>query len=135
MSQAINYPTSDSRIISLFLFLSYLIFVFPFKALKNLLFLNWKRAFKVSAVFSFIFSVIFLGFLIFQLNSEASERYLISRYEKNLDQLTKESQDLEVKFSKANSIRGASDLALKLNFEKISQVSYIKLPANKVVKK
>ena len=135
MSQAINYPTSDSRIISLFLFLSYLIFVLPFKMLKNLLFFNWKSALKVTAVFSFFFSVIFLGFLVFQLNNEASERYLISKYEKNLDQLTKDSQGLEVKFSKANSIKGATDLAQKLNFEKISQISYIKLPANKVVKK
>ena len=120
MSQAINYPRSESRIISLFLFLISAIIIFPLVFLKNLLFLNWKLAFKVSTVFCFIAAIIFSGFLVFQVNREASERYLTSKYENKLDQLIKESQDLEAQFSKANAINGASDLAQKLNFEKIS---------------
>jgi hypothetical protein len=135
MSQIINYPRSDSRIISLFIFISYVVCIFPFVALKNILFLRWKLAFRTFAVFIFIGTIVFSGFLIFQVNMEASERYLVGKYENKLDQLIKENQDLEVKFSKANSINGALGLAQKINFEKITQISYIKLAANKVVKK
>ena len=135
MRKFINFSRSDSKIISILFVLVYIILILPLKLVKKLIFPNWKLAFKVSAVFSFMGAVIMFGFLVFQMNQEASERYLISKYEKKLDQLTKENQTLGVKFSKANAISGASDLAEKLNFEKINQISYIKLTNNKVVKK
>lgn len=135
MSQAISYIKSESKIISLFLFLCYVFFIFPLVLLKNVFFSNWKLAFKTAAIISFSLAALFSAFLAFQLNREASERYLITGYEKNLSQLTKENQYLSVRFSKANSISGASDLAKVLNFEKVSRISYIKPGVNKIVKK
>lgn len=135
MSQAINYPRSESKIISLFLFLIFIIFILPLKLIKGFLFSNWKITFKVSTVLAGLFAFAFFSFLIFQTNREAAERYLISKSESQLSELIKETQSLEIKFSKANAINGASDLAQKINFEKINQISYIKLPASKVVKK
>lgn len=135
MIHAIRYPKTESRIISLFLFFVSAVFILPVLLIKSLLFSNWKFTLKFCAISGFILAVISSGFLIFQLNSEASERYLISKYESKFKQLSKENQDLEIRFSKENAISDASDLAQKLNFEKINQINYIKLAESKVVKK
>lgn len=122
---------NESKIISLAIFL----FMLPVMILKDFLFPQWRLVLKFCVASGFAAAILFSGFLAFQINKEASERYLIGKYEKSLNALMQENQKLENQFSKANAITGASDLADKLSFEKIGQISYIRLADSKVVKK
>jgi len=135
MTNSIYYPKTESKIIFIFLFIISNVFLIPIILLKVLLFSRFLKTVKVLAVVSFIAAVVFCGFLAFQINKEGSERYQIGKDEVRLNKLLAENQTLESKFSKANAVKGASDLAQKLNFEKVGQISYIKLANGKVVKK
>lgn len=135
MTSSIYYPKTESKIVFIFLFIISNIFLIPVILLKALLFSRFLKTVKISAIIALVSAIIFCGFLAFQINKEASERYLIRKYEVELNKLASENQSLESQFSKVNAVKGASDLAQKLNFEKVNQISYIKLANNKVVKK
>jgi len=68
-----------------------------------------------------------LFFYIFQVNALTRETYLIKNYEKNLGQLSSESETLKVDFSKVNSLSNLENYLQNGNFEKVTQVKYIQI--------
>jgi hypothetical protein len=68
-----------------------------------------------------------LVFYIFQVNALTRETYLIKNYEKNLAQLSSESETLKVDFSKVNSLTNLENYLQNGNFEKVTQVKYIQI--------
>jgi len=68
-----------------------------------------------------------LVFYIFQVNALTRETYLIKNYEKNLGQLSSESETLKVDFSKVNSLSNLENYLQNGNFEKVTQVKYIQI--------
>jgi cell division protein FtsB len=94
---------------------------------------------RISLKFFWIFNLvlipILLLFCIFQLNSYAEKNYLLQKYEKQLEQLSKENKILEINFSKANSFENIDKFLKNQNFKKIGKIEYIKVLENAVVAK
>lgn len=74
-----------------------------------------------------------LIFYIFQVNAEASERYLIQGYEKRIDEISKESQSLAINSAQVNSLGKIEELLQSLNFEKVDKVYYVRVLDTQVV--
>jgi predicted membrane protein len=84
----------------------------------------------MSKKFLIIFSILILTslvFYIFQVNALTKETYLSKNYEKNLAQLSSESETLKVDFSKVNSLSNLENYLQNGNFEKVTQVKYIQI--------
>lgn len=79
----------------------------------------------------FAFSV----FYIFQVNAEVSERYLIQKYEKEINELSKENKSLEVGLAQVASLDKVVEQVASLNFEKIDRIHYIRVLETQVVAK
>lgn len=77
----------------------------------------------------------FLIFYIFQVNSEASERYLIKGHEKRIAELQKANQILEINSAKAGSLDSITVLLEESNFEKVEKIHYIQVSEIQVVAK
>ena len=81
--------------------------------------------------FSILISI--FCFTIIQMSFYAREVFLIKSYKNKITKLTKENKDLEIEFSKSNSLTNLEDY-LK-NFEKVKNAKYIKLTGASVVEK
>jgi len=68
-----------------------------------------------------------LVFHILQVNALTRETYLVKNYEKKLEQLYSESETLKVDFSKVNSLSNVDNYLQDGNFEKVTQVKYIRI--------
>lgn len=82
---------------------------------------------KKFLIMIFILILTPLVFYIFQVNALTRETYLIKNYEKNLGQLSSESETLKVDFSKVNSLSNLENYLQNGNFEKVTQVKYIQI--------
>jgi len=82
---------------------------------------------KVFLMTTFILMLLSLVIYIFQVNFLTREVYLIGDYEKQLTQLTQENENLEIGFSKANSLTNLDHYLQNEKFEKVSQVKYIQI--------
>ncbi len=65
-------------------------------------------------------------FYIFQVNALASELALIEEGGRNSNKLKTENEKLQVKFMETCSLENLETLVQDLNFEKVTEVSYIK---------
>jgi uncharacterized protein YxeA len=90
---------------------------------------------KVLLTITFISILAPLVFYIFQVNALTRETYLIKNYEKNLAQLSSESETLKVDFSKVNSLTNLENYLQNGNFEKVTQVKYIQILETSVAAK
>lgn len=79
--------------------------------------------------------ILLLAFYIFQVNSFTQERYSFRNYQRELAGLLAERENLEINFSKFNSLANIEDYLLNQNFEKASRVKYIQILENQVVKR
>jgi len=77
--------------------------------------------------------VIIFCLTIIQMSFYAQEIFLIKNYESRIADLKEENKNLEVEFSKSNSLSNLQDY-LK-NFEKAKNIKYIKLTGATVVEK
>ena len=68
-----------------------------------------------------------LVFHILQVNALTRETYLVKNYEKKLEQLYSESETLKVDFSKVNSLSNVDNYLQDGNFEKVTQIKYIRI--------
>jgi len=83
-----------------------------------------------------LISIIFLlVFYVFQVNFLTREIYLIQNSEEKLKEITQENENLEIEFSKSNSLANLEKYLSNQNFEKASQVKYIKILESEVVTK
>lgn len=71
--------------------------------------------------------IIFLSvFYIFQVNALAYELGLIEKESRNSNKLKTENEKLQVEFMETCSLENLETLVQDLNFEKVTEVSYIK---------
>ena len=85
-----------------------------------------------------IISISILALLVFyvsQVNALTKETYLWQNYEKNLSQLSGESEVLVVNFAKSNSLSNIESYLQNQNFEKVSRVKYIRILESSVAAK
>jgi len=80
---------------------------------------------KIFLTITFISILALLVFYIFQINALTEETHFIQSCEKKLSQLSGENENLEVSFSRANSLVNIENYLQNQNFEKVSQVKYI----------
>ena len=90
---------------------------------------------KMFFVFTFALILSLLGFYIFQVNSEVAQKYAIPEYSAQLNEVSKESQNLEFNLVQSSSLDGISSVMQELNFEKTDKIHYIRVLENKVVVK
>lgn len=81
---------------------------------------------------------VLLVFYIFQVNAEASERYLIQEYEKRIEGISRESQNLGISSAQVNSLNNITALlehpqSGEANFEKTDKIHYIRVLDTQVV--
>jgi len=96
---------------------------------------NWKVGVKIFWILSFILITALLIFYIFQVNAMISENYLSKSYERKLNEIVKDSKNLEINFSQVNSLKNIETLAKDLNFEKVDKIHYIQVLEGQVVTK
>lgn len=82
-----------------------------------------------------ILIVAFSIFYIFQVNNEVSERYLIQKYEKKINELSKENKSLEIGSAQVASLDKVVEQIASLNFEKTDKIHYIRVLETQVVAK
>lgn len=76
-----------------------------------------------------------LVFLVFQLNFQTRETYLINDYQNKIIKLSQENEKLEINFSKTNSLNNIEGYLALQNFEKAKQIRYIQILDGTVVSK
>ncbi len=89
--------------------------------------LRLNLAFKVLALFLFISILVLSVFYVFQINAFTGEKYLLSSQEKQLDEVKREAEILKIDFARANSLNNIAIYYQNQNFEKTSQVKYIRI--------
>ena len=113
--------------------------------------IRYRFAFNLKLFWLLVFALILslLVFYIFQVNTLTRENYLIKNHQKEILKLSQEKENLEINFSKfnsltnlenylnnQNSLNSQASLLTGINsWEKVSQVKYIRILENQVVKK
>lgn len=97
--------------------------------------LKWSFSFKIFLVFSILLLVLLLGFYVFQVNTEVSERYSIQKYERQISEISKENKNLEIQAVQTASLDKIAELLEPLNFQKTDKIHYIRILDTKVVAK
>jgi len=90
----------------------------------------FSKTFLILSLF-LTFSLMIIS--VVQLNAYIKENYLVQNYEERIAQLNQENKVLEVSFSKDNSLNNINNYAQ--NFEKVTEVEYIKVLESTVVAK
>ena len=113
--------------------------------------IRYRFAFNLKLFWLLISGLILslLVFYIFQVNALTRENYLIKNHQKEILKLSQEKENLEINFSKFNSLTNLENYLNNQNslnsqpslltginsWEKVSQVKYIRILENQVVKK
>jgi len=97
--------------------------------------LRRKFSFKIFWILSSIAILALSTFYILQVNSLAREKFLIESYEEKLNQLSENNEILEINFAQSSSLENIGNYLQNKNFEKVSQVKYIRILESSVVKK
>lgn len=85
--------------------------------------------------FCLVLLTLLVVFYIFQLSQLTNGIYLIKNYNKNIENISKENNALEVKFSRANSMENLRSLVGNLSFDRVGKIDYVKIPEDAVVLK
>ena len=104
----------------------------PFSIKKHL---SLKFSLKAFWILSFIFIVFLLSLYIFQVSEVTKAGFFVSSYEKELNELAQKNKNSEINFSQVNSLANLETLLMSLNYEKVGQVYYIRVPGSTVVAK
>lgn len=107
----------------------------PSFILKRGFTLKWPITLRLFWILSILSIAALLVFYIFQVNAEASERYLIQNYNTKLSEISKENQALEISSFQINSLDKIVELLEPLNFEKTGKIHYIRALNKQVVAK
>ena len=74
-----------------------------------------------------------LGFYVFQVTAEVSERFLVEECEKKLSDLSGENKILEISSAQKNSLGKTEEIITNLGFEKIDKIHYLTVRGIQVV--
>ena len=105
----------------------------PYKKL-NLIKLP-KINLRILSVIGIFLIVLFIGLYLYQVNVEASERYLIQEYQRKITELSKENKILEINSAQIGSLDNVTELLKELSFEKTDKIHYIQVLDTQVVAK
>jgi len=82
---------------------------------------------KLFLAVSFIFMAVLLGFDILQISAMAEETALVEKYEGEIKQISKKNNNLEIAFSRENSLGNIESVAETSDFERVAKIDYIKV--------
>ena len=97
--------------------------------------LRWKISSKTLWILGFALIASLLVFYIFQVNEITKASFFIANYEKQIAKFSQESKNLESNFSHLNSSANLETILNNLNYEKVGQVHYLRVPDSTVVTK
>ena len=83
--------------------------------------INWKAICYVGSAITFLLLV----FYVLQINSLTRGSYLISSYQKQINQLSQENRNLQVSFAESSFMGQALQKVQALNFQKVNPSSII----------
>lgn len=88
--------------------------------------LRWKLILRIFWAILFTSIISLLVAYVFQVNSLTYQNYLLKNQERKLAEMKKERETLEINFAKVNSLANLENYFQNQNFEKASQVKYIR---------
>ena len=97
--------------------------------------IRWKFSLRALWLFGFAFVAFLVVFQIFQIFEITKAGFLITTQEKQLTEFSLESQSLETNFSHLNSLTNLEIVLNSLNYVKVGQVHYLRVPGSTVVAK
>ncbi len=103
--------------------------------MSNTLTLNLTKFSRAFWLLGILLIITFLVFYVFQVNAEVSERYLIQEYQKRINEISKENQNLEISSAQISSLDNITLLLQEFNFEKTGKIHYIRVLDTQVVAK
>jgi len=83
--------------------------------------INWKAVCAVGLFMVFLSA----SFYAWQIVSSTKDYYLINKYQKEIDKLSVENNNLQVSFAESDFLGEVLTKASALNFQKISSIKYI----------
>jgi len=86
-----------------------------------------KSNFKSFLTITSILVSVLLSLYIFQGSAVAKGNALVEGYQSGIDEIGKQNKDLEIDFSRKNSLRDTETLLEDLNFEKVTKIDYIRV--------
>jgi len=89
---------------------------------KTRIFRGIKKFWLISSTLLIILS----GFYVFQVNTMAAESAFIEEEGKKLRKMGVENENLQLEFTRVNSLENLENKVLELNFKKVTDISYIK---------
>jgi|GEM_PF-1661532 len=102
--------------------------VFPIGFAKK----SFSKAFLTLVLLA---TISLLIFYVLQINYFAKETYTVQNYEKQLSQISQETESLEISFSDQDSLAKVDGYLQGNNFQKTSQTKFIQLLESTVVAK
>ena len=77
--------------------------------------------------------LLLLGFYVYQVNAETSEKYSIHDFQERISELSKENKSLEINSAQVGSLASIAESIKDLNFEKTQRIEYIRVTDTQVV--
>jgi hypothetical protein len=90
---------------------------------------------KTICLLAFLMCFLSLIFYVYQVNSLIAGKYLISKYEKEIETLSGENKKLELGFAENSFLGQVLSKTQDMNFQKITLVKYIQIPDSAIAKK
>lgn len=94
-----------------------------------------KSNLKSFRVVTAILMAILLSLYIFQGSTIAKGNALVESYESEIEEICRQNKDLEIDFSRKNSLKNTETLLEELNFEKVTKIDYIRVLETSVAAK
>ena len=89
--------------------------------------LRLSLALKIFWTFVSVSIIFLLVFYVFQINALTGENYLLTKQEKKLVEIKKQSEILKIDFARANSLANIENYFQNRGFEKTNEVKYIRI--------
>lgn len=86
-----------------------------------------RISFRFLLVLGFAFIGFLLIFYLFQINGVAKTSFLISKYEKEISNFSKENKELEISFSQHNFLTDLEIHLKNLNYVNVDKIHYIQV--------
>ena len=99
---------------------------------SSLVFTFPRRLLKAIGIVFIIFVLFSLIFYLFQVSSMLKAGFLLNNYEYKLIEANQQNKALEIKLDNVISLNNAKKLIKEANFEKIENISYIKISQDSI---
>jgi|GEM_PF-1637833 len=93
----------------------------------SLIVINRKKNLKLFFAINFSLIIVLLALYIFQASLMIKGTAFIKNYENSIYEINVQNKDLEIVFSKKNSLKIDDNLLGELNFEKVTKIDYIRI--------